>query len=72
VDVPYPEYEYVLASGFTYLSSSVNGTYLPFTADDGHDTSVTVAGKWLRGFITPLLNNSNFMQKTLILLSKCS
>lgn len=39
-------------------------------ANDGHDTSVTTAGKWARSFLTPLLSNSNFMQKTLVLLSE--
>jgi hypothetical protein len=40
------------------------------SANDGHDTSVTTAGKWARSFLTPLLSNANFMQKTLVLLSK--
>jgi Phosphoesterase family len=39
-------------------------------ANDGHDTSVTTAALWARSFLTPLLSNSNFMNKTLILLSK--
>ena len=39
-------------------------------ANDGHDTSVTTAGKWARSFLTPLLSNVNFMKKTLVLLSK--
>ncbi|KAF4637428.1 hypothetical protein G7Y89_g661 [Cudoniella acicularis] len=41
----------------------------PNMTNDGHDTSVTVAGEWARGFLTPLLSNSNFMQKTLILVT---
>ena len=36
---------------------------------DGHDTSVTVAGEWLKTFLTPLLNDPNFMQNTLVLLT---
>lgn len=36
---------------------------------DGHDTSVTVAGVWLRGFLEPLLTDPNFMQDTLVLLT---
>lgn len=40
--------------------------------NDGHDTSVTTAGKWVKSFLTPLLSNSNFMQNTLILLSRLS
>lgn len=36
---------------------------------DGHDTSVTVAGEWLRGFLEPLLEDKNFMQNTLVLIT---
>lgn len=36
---------------------------------DGHDTSVTVAGAWTRSFLEPLLNNKNFMQNTLVLVT---
>jgi hypothetical protein len=42
---------------------------LIFLANDGHDTSVTTAGKWARSFLTPLLSNSHFMKRTLVLLS---
>lgn len=45
---------------------------LTISADDGHDSSVTTAGKWARSFLTPLLSNTNFMQNTLVLLSKFS
>lgn len=38
-------------------------------ANDGHDTSVTVAGAWARSFLTPLLSNANFLKKTLVLLT---
>ncbi|CZR64177.1 related to phosphate-repressible acid phosphatase precursor [Phialocephala subalpina] len=41
----------------------------PNMTNDGHDTSVTTAGNWARSFLTPLLSNSNFMQKTLVLLT---
>lgn len=41
-----------------------------FIASDGHDTSVTVAGKWTRALLDPLLTNTNFMSKTLVLVSK--
>ena len=41
----------------------------PNTADDGHDTSVTYAGSWVRNFITPLLRNPNFMSRTLVLIT---
>jgi hypothetical protein len=43
---------------------------LIYAANDGHDTSATIAASWARSFPTPLLSNSNFMQKTLVLLSK--
>ena len=42
------------------------------TANDGHDTSVTTAGAWARDFLTPLLTNSNFLNNTLVLLSRSS
>ncbi|KAE8441923.1 hypothetical protein EG329_004181 [Mollisiaceae sp. DMI_Dod_QoI] len=41
----------------------------PNMTNDGHDTSVTVAGKFLRSFLTPLLSDSKFMQRTLVLLT---
>ncbi|KAG9235636.1 phosphoesterase family-domain-containing protein [Amylocarpus encephaloides] len=41
----------------------------PNMTNDGHDTSVTTAGKFTRDFVTPLLNNPNFMQKTLVLIT---
>jgi len=41
----------------------------PNMTSDGHDTSVTVAGVWLKGFLGPLLDDKNFMQNTLVLLS---
>ena len=36
---------------------------------DGHDTSVTVAGVWLRAFLEPLLEDSCFLDNTLILIT---
>lgn len=36
---------------------------------DGHDTSVTVAGKWLYNFLAPLLDDPKFMQNTLVLIT---
>ena len=36
---------------------------------DGHDSSVTVAGAWMRGFLEPLLANEYFMERTLILVT---
>lgn len=41
----------------------------PNMTSDGHDTSVTVAGKWCRKFLEPLLEDKNFMKKTLVLLT---
>jgi len=38
-------------------------------SSDGHDTSVTVAGKWLNKFLAPLLTNKNFMKNTLVLIT---
>jgi hypothetical protein len=39
-------------------------------ANDGHDTSVTTAGDWAKSFLTPLLSDPNFLNSTLVLLSK--
>lgn len=41
----------------------------PNMTDDGHDTSVTVAGAWTRNFLGPLLSDKNFMQNTLVLIT---
>lgn len=41
----------------------------PNMTSDGHDTSVTVAGEWLRKFLEPLLTDKNFMQNTLVLIT---
>lgn len=41
----------------------------PNMTSDGHDTSVTVAGAWLRNFLEPLLTDKNFMQNTLVLIT---
>ncbi|KAL3421338.1 phosphoesterase [Phlyctema vagabunda] len=41
----------------------------PNMTSDGHDTSVTVAGVWLRTFLEPLLENENFMKNTLVLIT---
>lgn len=41
----------------------------PNMTSDGHDTSVTVAGTWLRTFLEPLLTDKNFMQNTLVLIT---
>jgi len=36
---------------------------------DGHDTSVTTAGTWMRNFLEPMLNDSRFMENTLVLVT---
>ena len=41
----------------------------PNMTDDGHDTSVAVAGLWARNFLTPLLTDARFMNNTLVLLT---
>jgi phospholipase C len=42
----------------------------PNMTNDGHDSSVTVAGTWARNFLTPLLANENFnTDRTLIILT---
>jgi acid phosphatase len=37
--------------------------------DDGHDTTVNVAANWTRTFLTPLLKDCGFTNKTLILIT---
>jgi len=41
----------------------------PNMTSDGHDSSITVAGVWLRGFLEPLLKDSRFMKDTLVLIT---
>ncbi|KAH6716040.1 phosphoesterase family-domain-containing protein [Leptodontidium sp. MPI-SDFR-AT-0119] len=41
----------------------------PNMTNDGHDTSVTVAGKWMRSFVEPLLSNPHFLKRTLVLIT---
>lgn len=41
----------------------------PNMTSDGHDTTVTVAGSWTMNFLAPLLNNTNFMNNTLVLIT---
>lgn len=41
----------------------------PNMTSDGHDTSVTVAGEWLKTFLTPLLTDKRFMDNTLVLIT---
>lgn len=44
----------------------------PNMTNDGHDSSVTTAGSFVRKFLEPLLANERFMKNTLILLSQSS
>ncbi|KAG4442227.1 hypothetical protein IFR05_002276 [Cadophora sp. M221] len=41
----------------------------PNMTSDGHDTSVTVAGEWLKTFLMPLLEDKRFMDNTLVLIT---
>ncbi|KAH9906420.1 phosphoesterase-domain-containing protein [Xylariomycetidae sp. FL2044] len=41
----------------------------PNMTSDGHDTDVTVAGTWTRTFLEPLLNDTRFMNNTLVLIT---
>ena len=41
----------------------------PNMTNDGHDTTVTFAANWSRTFLEPLLNNTYFMDNTLIVLT---
>lgn len=41
----------------------------PNMTDDGHDSSVTVAGDFVARFLTPLLSNPKFLQNTLVLVT---
>lgn len=41
----------------------------PNMTNDGHDSSVKTAAHWARTWLTPLLKNSYFMEKTLIVLT---
>ncbi|KAE8152148.1 acid phosphatase PHOa [Aspergillus avenaceus] len=41
----------------------------PNMTNDAHDTNITFAAKWERSWVAPLLNNSYFMEDTLLLLT---
>ena len=41
----------------------------PNMTNDGHDTTITFAANWARNFLTPLLNDSYFMNNTLVVLT---
>jgi acid phosphatase len=41
----------------------------PNMTNDGHDSSIQVAGNWAYNWLTPLLNDTYFTQKTLVVLT---
>lgn len=41
----------------------------PNMTNDGHDTTIAFAANWSRSFLEPLLNNSYFMNNTLVILT---
>ncbi|KAE8354055.1 acid phosphatase PHOa [Aspergillus coremiiformis] len=41
----------------------------PNMTNDAHDTNITFGAKWERSWVSPLLNNSYFMENTLLLLT---
>ncbi|GAQ44343.1 hypothetical protein AtubIFM55763_011433 [Aspergillus tubingensis] len=45
------------------------GFVTPNMTNDAHDTNITFGAKWERTWVTPLLNNSYFMNDTLLLLT---
>ncbi|KAG0309744.1 hypothetical protein BGZ98_008880 [Dissophora globulifera] len=60
----------------TQLATDINNgalpnyaLYTPNIKNDGHDTTVAYASKWLTGFITPLLTNTKFMNNTLVIVT---
>ena len=65
-----------LIKNFTSLQSDIKASILPQWAfltpnmlNDGHDTNVTYAASWESRFLMPLLNNSAFMNGTLLMLT---
>jgi acid phosphatase len=65
-----------LIKNFTSFQSDVSKKTLPQWAfitpnmtNDGHDTNVSFASTWEKNFLAPLLNNTDFMNGTLLLLT---
>lgn len=65
-----------LIKNFTSFESDLEAQTLPQWSfitpnmtNDGHDTTITFAANWSRSFLEPLLNNSYFMNNTLIILT---
>jgi Phosphoesterase family len=49
--------------------TDIRAFFTPNMQNDGHDTTVDYAGNWSRSFLTPLLTNPSFINKTLVLLT---
>lgn len=47
----------------------IRAFFTPNMQNDGHDTTINYAGNWSRSFLTPLLTNKAFINKTLVLLT---
>ncbi len=65
-----------LIKNFTSFSSDLAARTLPQwlfitpnMTNDGHDTTITFAANWAQLFLSPLLNNTYFMNNTLIVLT---
>lgn len=65
-----------LIKNFTSFNSDLAAQTLPQWSfitpnmtNDGHDTTITFAAKWSRDFLEPLLNNTYFMNNTLVILT---
>ncbi len=43
--------------------------YVPDQNNDGHDTGVAFASKWLENFLTPLMKNPTFTRNTLVVVT---
>ncbi|RUS23449.1 phosphoesterase family-domain-containing protein [Endogone sp. FLAS-F59071] len=43
--------------------------YTPNINDDGHNTNLATASKWLKGFLTPKLSEPNFITNTVVLIT---
>jgi acid phosphatase len=84
ISSPFVSYDSVNLNGtrlsnlqsFVEFDSNVKSNTLPQYAhispdmlNDGHNTSLQYAANWTQSFLTPLLSNEQFMNRTLILLT---